>query len=541
MTLWLSALAAATVAAAPPAEAHKPGPAVAAPVKPAQPQRTGPNAFFSPTEVKTKGSVRIGGRSIPYRAVAGTIVVHAKEWNDTDWVEANAAAKKDDDGPKPEASMFYAAYFRDGVPTANRPITFLFNGGPGSSSVWLHMGAFGPMRVETRDPGHTTAPYRLIANDKSLLDVSDLVFVDAPGTGFSRIAGKDKEKAFFGVDQDIDAFAQFIPAFLSQYRRWGSPKYVLGESYGTMRGAGLALALQDRDVDLNGLILLSDILNWDLVPDDPKLNPSIDLAYVVALPTYAATAWYHNRIERPPGSLQAYLAEVERFATTEYLAALVKGNDLPADERQRMAERLSAMTGLTVPYLLKTDLRIAYGAFQRELFGAANQTSGTLDTRYVGATIDPIGKLADYDPQSVALSAAYVGTYNDYVRTTLRYGDGIEFKSGIPIYESWDYRHKPPGASRALIALPNVLPDLAVAMKQNPTMKVMVNGGFYDISTPYFAGKFELRHLPVPPELQRNVDFHYYEAGHMIFAHPPSFTALRANIGSFIEQTSGAR
>ncbi len=538
MIVWLSALAAASVAVAAPVEAPKPAPVVAAATKPEQPRRTGPDAFFSPTEVATRGSVRIGGRNIPYRAVAGTIIIHAKDWSDTDWIEANAEAEKDDDGPKPEASMFYAAYFRDGVPTANRPITFLFNGGPGSSSVWLHMGAFGPKRVETRDPGHTTAPYSLVPNDKSLLDVSDLVFVDAPGAGFSRIAGKGKEKAFFGVDQDIDAFAQFITIFLSQNRRWGSPKYVLGESYGTMRGAGLALALQNRDVDLNGLIMLSDILNWDLVPDDPKLNPSIDLAYVVALPTYAATAWYHNRIQRPAGSLEEYLAEVERFATTDYLAALVKGNDLPADERQRMAEQLSAYTGLPVPYLLKTDLRIAYGAFQRELFGTADQTTGTLDTRYVGATIDPIGKIADYDPQSVALGAAYVGVYNDYVRTTLRYGDGIEFKSGIPIYESWDYRHKPPGSSRALIALPNVLPDLAVVMKQNPSMKVMVNGGYYDISTPYFAGKFELRHLPVPLELQRNIDFHYYEAGHMIFAHPPSFAALRQNIGRFIETSA---
>lgn len=530
----LAALAAAT----PPTE--RPAPA-SDEAKPVAVERTGPDAFFAPSEVRTRGSVRIGGRNIPYQAIAGTIVVHAKDWSDTDWLEARAAGPEKAEEPKPEAAMFYAAYFRDSVPSAARPITFAFNGGPGSSSIWLHLGAFGPMRVETRDPGHTSAPYRLTPNDKSLLDVSDLVFIDAPGTGFSRIAGKDKEKAFFGVDQDIDAFAQFITAFLSRYKRWGSPKYVMGESYGTMRGAGLALALQGRDVDLNGLILLSDILNWDLVPDDPKHNPSIDLPYVVALPTYAATAWYHNRIERPAGSLQDFLALVERFATTDYLAALVKGNDLAADERQRIAERLSAYTGLSVPYLLKTDLRIAYGAFQRELLGAQNQTTGTLDTRYTGATIDPIGKLADYDPQSRALSAAYVATYNDYVRGRLRYGEGVEFKPGIPIYEDWDYRHKPPGSSRSLIALPNVLPDLAVAMKQNPAMRVQVHGGYYDVSTPYFAGKYELRHLPVGPELQRNIDFHYYEAGHMIFAHPASFEALRANVGRFIAETSGGR
>ena len=535
MILGLIALGAAV---AQPAPAVQPAP-VASPAKVEKPERTGPNAFFQPSSVASRGSVRIGGRSIPYRAVAGTIVVHAKEWSDTDWLEARAAGEDAED-PKPEASMFYVAYFRDGVPTAGRPITFAFNGGPGSSSVWLHMGAFGPMRVETRDPGHTSAPYRMVNNDKSLLDVSDLVFIDAPGAGFSRIAGKDKDKAFWGIDQDIDAFAQFITQFLSQYGRFSSPKYVMGESYGTMRGAGLALALQQRDIDLNGLILLSDILNWDLVPDDPKFNPSIDLPYVVALPTYAATAWYHNRIQRPGGSLQDFLAEVERFATTDYLSALVKGNDLSADERQRMAERLSAYTGLSVAYLLKTDLRIAYGAFQRELLGAG-QITGTLDTRYTGAAVDPIGKLADYDPQSAAISGAYVGAYNDYVRSILRYGEGVEFRPGIPIYESWDYRHKPPGASKALIALPNVLPDLAVAMKHNPAMQVQVHGGYFDVSTPYFAGKFELGHLPVGPELQRNITYHYYEAGHMIFAHPPSFEALRANIGRFIAETSGSR
>jgi carboxypeptidase C (cathepsin A) len=533
----LIALAAVPVA---PATSETPA-APSAIEKSVKPERTGPDAFFASSEVRTRGSVRIGGRKIGYQAIAGTIVVHAKDWSDTDWLEARAVEADKADDPKPEASMFYVAYFRDGVPTRTRPITFAFNGGPGSSSIWLHMGAFGPMRVETRDPGHTSAPYRLTPNDKSLLDVSDLVFIDAPGTGFSRIAGKDKDKAFFGVDQDIDAFAQFITAFLSRYNRWGSPKYVMGESYGTMRGAGLALALQNRDVDLNGLILLSDILNWDLVPDDPKLNPSIDLPYVVALPTYAATAWYHNRIKRPAGSLQDFLAEVERFATTEYLAALVKGNDLPADERQRMAERLSAYTGLPVSYLLKTDLRIAYGAFQRELLGSQNQTTGTLDTRYTGATIDPIGKLADWDPQSSALSAAYVATYNDYVRGSLRFGNGVEFKPGISIYEDWDYRHKPPGSSRSMIALPNVLPDLAVAMKQNPAMRVQVHGGYFDVSTPYFAGKFELRHLPVGPELQRHIDFHYYEAGHMIFAHPRSFETLRANVGRFIAETSAPR
>jgi carboxypeptidase C (cathepsin A) len=499
-----------------------------------------PKIFFHPSEVRSTGSVTVDGQPIAFDAVAGTIVVHAKDWTDTDALDADTD-DKDKAGPKPEASMFYTAYFKQGVSSASRPITFLFNGGPGSSTVWLRMGAFGPVRVVTADGRHTAAPYSAVNNDQSLLDASDLVFIDAPGTGFSRIAGKDKEKAFYGVDQDIDAFAQFIFQFLSQYDRWSSPKYVFGESYGTMRGAGLALALQNRDIDLNGLILLSDILNWDFMPDDPQVNPGIDMPYIVSLPTYAATAWYHNRVANKPADLQGFLAGVEAFATGDYATALLKGNDLPDAERQRVAERLSAYTGLSVPYLLKTSLRIEYGAFQKELLAGQEATTGTLDTRFVGATIDPLSKVASYDPQSAAISAAYLAAWNGYVRSTLHYGQGVEYKSGIPIYSKWDYKHAPPSVSDPLIALPNVLPDLAVAMKQNPDMKVMVNGGYYDVSTPYFEGRMEMRHLPVPPALRGNVEYRYYESGHMVYAHFPSLVALHDNVADFIRRTSGAR
>jgi carboxypeptidase C (cathepsin A) len=437
--------------------------------------------------------------------------------------------------------MFYTAYFKQGVDPATRPITFLFNGGPGSSTVWLRMGAFGPVRVVTADTKHTPAPYGVVDNDQSLLDASDLVFIDAPGTGFSRIAGKDKEKAFYGVDQDIHAFTDFITQFLTKYDRWRSPKYVFGESYGTMRGAGLALALQHADVDLNGLILLSDILNWDFMPDDPQLNPGIDMPYIVALPTYAATAWYFDKVRNRPADVRSYLEQVERFATGDYAAALLKGNDLPDAERQRIAQQLSAYTGLSVPYLLKTNLRIEYGAFQKELFGDKALTTGTLDTRFVGATLDPLSKVSSYDPQSAAISAAYVAAWHDYARDRLKYRPDIAFKSGIPIYSKWDYKHQPPGADKPLIMLPNVLPDLASAMKQNPTLKVMVNGGYFDVSTPYFEGVMELRHLPVPPALRSNIEYHYYQSGHMVYVHPPTLVELHANVADFIRRTSGGR
>lgn len=502
-----------------------------------------PKEFFHPSETRSAGTVTVGGQPIAYDAIAGTLVVHAKDWADTDSTEADAdtSADKNKNAPKPEASMFYTAYFRQGEPAGTRPITFLFNGGPGSSTVWLRMGSFSPVRVITAAGRHTPAPYSVVDNDQSLLDVSDLVFIDAPGTGFSRVAGKDKEKAFYGVDQDIHAFTDFITQFLTKYDRWKSPKYVFGESYGTMRAAGLSLALQRADVDLNGVMLLSDILNWDFMPDDPKLNPGIDLPYIVSLPTYAATAWYHNRIANRPADLRAFLDQVENFATGDYAHALMEGDALPDAERQRIAGQLSAYTGLSVAYLLKSNLRIEYGAFQKELLGNEELTTGTLDTRFVGATLDPLSKVATYDPQDAAISAAYVAAWNSYVRERLHFTPEIQYKSGIPVYSKWDYKHQPPGANSPLIALPNVLPDLAIAMKQNPDLHVMVNGGLFDISTPYFEGKMEMRHLPVPPALLGNVEFHYYRSGHMAYLRPETLAELRSNVADFIRRTSGVR
>jgi carboxypeptidase C (cathepsin A) len=391
-------------------------------------------------------------------------------------------------------------------------------------------------------PNHTRpAPYSTVNNDESLLDASDLVFIDAPGTGFSRIAGKDKDKAFYGVDQDIHAFTDFITQFLTKYDRWNSPKYVFGESYGTMRGAGLAYSLQNADVDLNGLMLLSDILNWDFMPDDPQLNPGIDMPYIVALPTYAATAWYFHKVPNAPADLPAFLAQVEHFATTDYEQALIKGDTLPDAERQRVAQQLAAYTGLSVPYLLKTNLRIEYGAFQKELLGDQALTTGTLDTRFIGATLDPLSKVASYDPQSEALGAAYVAAYHNYVTERLNWHPDIQFKSGIPVYSKWDYKHQPPGADQPMIMLPNVLPDLATAMKKNPTMKVMVNGGYFDVSTPYFEGVMEMRHLPIPAALQSNIEYHYYQSGHMVYVHQPTLVQLHDNVADFIRRTSGVR
>jgi carboxypeptidase C (cathepsin A) len=493
-----------------------------------------PAPDFKPTEVSSMGSATASGSRIDYRAVAGTLVVHPEGWD--------ADGSPDEKKPAVEASMFYVAYFKRGVAAAERPITFLFNGGPGSSSMWLHMGAFGPVRVLTADHTHTpAAPYRTVNNDESLLDASDLVFVDAPGTGFGRIRGKDAAKSFYGVDQDIHAFAVFIREFLSRYNRWNSPKYLFGESYGTMRAAGLPLALEKEDIDLNGVVLLSCILDWDLMPDNPELNPSVDLAYVVSLPSYAATAWYHHKLPDPPQDLPTLLAEVEHFATTDYALALIHGNGLPPARRQAIAEKLHAYTGLPVEYLLKSDLRIEYGAFQKELLADQDLTTGTLDTRFTGPTLDPLSEISEYDPQSAAIGSAYVSAFNGYVREKLRYGEGLSYKPGIPVYGSWDYRHQPPGAHRPLIALPNVLPDLAAAMKRNPDMKVLVNGGYFDISTPFYEGWFEMHHLPIPPSLQGNIEYRYYQSGHMVYVHLPALKQLHDNVAAFIRSTAGVR
>jgi carboxypeptidase C (cathepsin A) len=501
--------------------------------------------LFTPEAVSSDGSVSVGGQKIDYRAVAGTIIVHPKGWDDAATREQAATGKEekdlgDEENPKAEASMFYVAYFKKGAPAADRPITFLYNGGPGSSTVWLHMGAFGPRRVATADDSHTpAAPYRLVDNAYSLLDVTDLVFIDAPGTGFSRVAGKDKEKAFFGVDEDAHAFAQFILGFLSKYARWNSPKYLFGESYGTPRSAVLVNELETgEDIDFNGVMLLSQILNFDLSADGPELNPGTEEPYIVSLPTYAASAWYHDRIPGGrPADLEAFLKEVEDFATGDYARALAAGAQLDAASRAAIADRLARYTGLPAAYILKADLRIDGGEFEKTLQDSAGLTTGRLDTRFSGPHLDPLSKEADYDPQSAAISSAYVSLFNDYVRKTLGFGEGRIFKPEINVFKYWSYAHQPPGSPFPVPGVLNVMPDLATAMKYNPDLKVMVAGGYYDLATPFYEGWYEMHHLPVPPAILSNIEFHYYPSGHMVYAHEPSLKALHDDAAAFIRKT----
>ena len=493
---------------------------------------------FKPEQQASKGSVTIGGNVINYDAFAGTLVVHTKDWDD---VPQNR--DKDDKNQPPEASMFYVAYFKSDSKGTPRPLTFLYNGGPGSSTVWLHMGAFGPKRVITLDDSHTpAAPYSIVNNEYSLLDVSDLVFVDAPGTGFSRISGKDREKAFYGVDQDAQAFADFITQFLGKYGRWNSPKYMFGESYGTTRAAVLANVLEtERDVDFNGVILLSQILNFSFSADRAEANPGVELPYQLVLPTYAASAWYHHKLPGQHKELTSLLTEVEHFSMTDYAQALEAGPTLAPEQRHAIVAKLHEYTGLPAEYIDKANLRVTPGEFEKTLQDETDTTTGRLDSRFSGPTLDPLSKEAEYDPQSAAISSAYVSAFNDYVRKELKFGENRAFKPMIRIWRTWNFLHQGPGEPLPLPQATNVLTDLALAMKYNPELKVMLNAGYFDLATPFYEGVYEMQHLPIPAKLQKNIEYQFYESGHMVYAHEASAKALHDNVATFIRRTENTK
>jgi carboxypeptidase C (cathepsin A) len=364
------------------------------------------------------------------------------------------------------------------------------------------------------------------------------VFVDAPGTGFSRVKGKDAEKAFFGADQDVHAFSEFIMQFLSKYGRWNSPKYLFGESYGTPRSANLINVLETEDnTDFNGVILLSQILNYDDSPDLVRVDPGVDIAYELALPTYAATAWYHHKLPNASQSLDSLLSEVEQFAMGDYAAALRAGSTLSSDQRDAVAAKLHDYTGLPVAYIKKANLRIDGGQFEHSLQSDDDLTTGRLDSRFSGPSLDPLSERADYDPQAASIASAYVSAFNSYVRKDLHYGTRMTYKPEIPLFKTWNYQHQPPGAPIALSQSLNTMPDLANAMKYDPNLKILLTGGYFDIATPFYQGMYEMAHLPMPKKLQANIEYHYYESGHMVYAHTQSLKELHDNVAAFIANT----
>jgi carboxypeptidase C (cathepsin A) len=508
----------------------------------------------SPPDSVTENAVTIGGQKIDYQAIAGTITVGATDAYDaligSDGQLLPDSVVNPTDPAKPEeaparARMFYSAYFRKGTLAGSRPLMFLYNGGPGSSTMWLHMGSFGPRRVAIPDTEHqTAAPYAIVDNQYSLLDVTDLVFIDAPGAGLSRIQGKDKEKAFWGVDQDAHAFERFIRRFLTKYDRWNSPKYLFGESYGTPRSAVLSALL--KNVDLNGIVLLSAILNFDNSVDGPRWNPGVDQPYALALPTYAATAFYYHKLPTQPAALGPFLREVESFALGEYSTALLAGSLLEEGQRRRVAEKLHQYTGLPIDYILKSNLRVAGGAFSKNLQDAEGITTGRIDTRYRGPDLNRLSEEAEYDPQASAISAAYTTAINDYLRRELRFGKEETYKPNA--YEDigtlWDFRHKAAGGpadNQGFGSATNTMPDLAVTMKSNPKMRVMLAGGYFDLATPYFEGIFEMHHLPVPQSLQQNIRYKYYESGHMVYLNESVLRQFKADVAQFVHETESGK
>ncbi|HEX7964630.1 MAG TPA: peptidase S10 [Gammaproteobacteria bacterium] len=489
-------------------------PALADEAKPAAPAADQQSA--------TQGSVTVGGKSIAYTANAGTL------------------ALKDGKG-EPTATMSYVAYFANGASAPNRPIMFIYNGGPGSSTIWLHMASFGPKRALLGDAKHTPpASYQLVSNEYSLLDATDLVFVDAVGTGFGRVldkdvGGKGEAKDFYGVDQDGKAFTQFIERFLTKYSRWNSPKYLFGESYGTPRSAVVANDLVNDAVDLNGVILLSAILNFDLNADFPQVNPSMDLPYAVMLPTQAAAAWYHKKAGAGVKDLPTYLHQVEDFAMHDYLGALQEGSELSADRKRAVAQKMSEYIGLPVDYLLKANLRVTGPQFEQQLLQGSEEATGRFDVRYAGPQLDPLGEFAFYDPQSSAIGSPIVSLFNDYVRGQLKFGQDLTY---LPVSgevgNAWDFKHQQPGVPFALPTTTNVMPDLASAMAQNPDMKVMLNSGYYDLATPYYSAVYVMHHLPMPDALQKNISYQFYPAGHMVYVNLDSLKLLHDSVAKFI-------
>lgn len=484
--------------------------------------------WATPRSVSTQGDVTVGGQHIRYSADAATLILHDK------------------DG-KPTGEIFYVAYFKSGGNASRRPIAFLYNGGPGGSSSPLHMGAFGPVRVVTEGHTHTPpAPYQLVGNAYSLLDASDLVFVDAMGTGFSRILGKEDggagtPKDFYGVDPDAKAFAQFISQFLSKYGRWNSPKYLIGESYGTTRSAAVANILEQQDsIDLNGIVLLSTILNFDTSVDGANLNPGVNLPYALALPTYAAVAWYHKVLPQPPAALHPWLDEVQTWAMGPYLQALNAGGTLPQPQKQSIAAQMAQYTGLPESYILKADLRVTGPEFEQQLLLARGESTGRLDARFSGPTLDPLAEYVEYDPEIAAIGSAYTSALNDYMRSTLHFGGEhhYEFLS-LDINNEWNLLHTPPGQSTPAYTAPNVLPDLAAAMTINPDLKVMVNAGYFDLATPYYAAVYQMQQLPMAAKLQQNIEYRFYDTGHMIYVAPRALAQLHDNIAQFIRASSG--
>ncbi|WP_445145133.1 S10 family peptidase [Dyella sp. Tek66A03] len=464
--------------------------------------------------VRTKHSVSINGHSIAYTATAGNLIIR-------------------DEKGQPQASVFYVAYTVDNGKAEKRPVTFLYNGGPGSSSMWLHMGSFAPVRIETAAPEATApAPYKLVPNNDSLLDKTDLVFIDAVGAGYSRPVGKAEGKDFWGVDQDISAFSRAIQRYVTVNNRWNSPKFLYGESYGTTRSAALVDALQDKGMSFNGVILMSSILNYGV------RIPGYDEMYVGYVPSYAAAAWYHNKLANKPADLKAYLDEVRAFARGPYATALAKGQDLSSAEADAVAQKLASYTGMPASYIKDANLRVEPSRFRKELLRNERRTLGRYDARFEGVDEDAAGETPDYDASDAGISGAFVTAFHDYVTSQLNYHSDLEYRPTFSdIGKDWDWKHQAAGIKRPLPTA-YVAGDLAHAMRTNPNLQVLSVNGYYDFATPFFITEYDLAHMNLEPSLRGNLHFVYYPSGHMIYLNTEALKQLKGDLSRYYDNTT---
>lgn len=455
----------------------------------------------------TKHQLKIGNDMLNYTATAGYTTI--KDEKDT-----------------LKANLFFIAYTKDGeADPAKRPILFSFNGGPGSSSVWLHMGALGPKIVQMTDEGNTLPPpYKYADNPNTWLDKADIVFIDPMMTGFTRPAGRANQNEFTGYDNDLRFVGDFIRLYLTRYSRWSSPKFIAGESYGTTRAAGLSGYLEDRyGLYVNGIILISAILDFGTV----RTDRGNDVPFPLGLPTFSATSWYHKKLGNRYSSLTSLLQEVQQFATTDYASALMKGDQLPEAERNTIINKLHEYTGLSKEYLDRTNLRLYVGQYNKELLRDQKKTVGRLDSRITGQDYDNAGASYDYDASyDIAIYGGYTTAINDYIRRDLKYENDLPYEILTGRVRPW---------SNSQDKYLNVAETLRSAMVRNPFLKVWICNGYYDMATPYFATDYVIHHMFLPKDLQKNITNTYYEAGHMMYIHKPSLLKLKKDYNQFME------
>ena len=490
-----------------------PAPAQATPgrapeaAKPAEKTAEKPAPAVEEKPVVTRHEIRAGGKVLKYTATAGLMPIK------------NQAGET-------EAHIFFIAYTLDNAGSAaERPLLFSFNGGPGSSSVWLHLGALGPKRVKMMDDGDMPPPpYQIVENEHSWLDLADLVFIDPVGTGYSRAAKPELASKFFGLQGDIASTGEFIRMYLTRYERWSSPLFMAGESYGTTRASGLSGYLIDRGIAFNGIILVSTVMNFQTL----SFGQGNDLPYILYLPTYAATAWYHKKL--PPDlqqNLRKTLDEVERWATTDYALALAKGDRLTPEERQATVERLARYTGLDKRFIENSDLRIEIQRFDKELLRHINRTVGRLDSRFEGRDALNVSERPDFDPSMAAIRPPYTAALNNYVRTELGYKSDLEYYILGGGIGRWDW-----GAGNSYADTSEALRS---AFAKNPFMKLFVASGYFDLATPYFAADYTLSHMSLYPDLRGNIKTSVYEAGHMMYIDKQSLAKLKKDVADFVQ------